>query len=282
MNAIVDGTTYPLDGEWSYSADLTLAELPRRPESPEGPNYSTVLYNAMLHPLKPLPVKGVLWYQGCSNVGRAEQYDPLFKSLISSWRKTFSNLEMPFYFVQLAGFQAQKNVQPESEWALLRNSQAKALELPNTGMAVAIDLGHPTDIHPSNKQEVARRLALLALNHDYGKKNIVSEAPVLLSSKVKDGKIILKFNGAVKPTSSSHRIHHRRQKRKLRLCKCPLGWRQHRSAQLAPDRETHHSPLQLGRLPRRQSVRHHRTPRSAFRHRQIRRDTYYEKIRNPT
>ena len=203
MNAIVDGTTYPLDGEWSYSADLTLAELPRRPESPEGPNYSTVLYNAMLHPLKPLPVKGVLWYQGCSNVGRAEQYDPLFKSLISSWRKTFSNLEMPFYFVQLAGFQAQKNVQPESEWALLRNSQAKALELPNTGMAVAIDLGHPTDIHPSNKQEVARRLALLALNHDYGKKDIVSEAPVLLSSKVKDGKIILKFNGAVKPTSTA-------------------------------------------------------------------------------
>ncbi len=201
MAAAVDGKVYPLDGEWSYCADMTLAEMPRRPSSPQGPNYPTVLYNAMINPLKVLPVKGVIWYQGCSNVGRAAQYEPLFKSLIGSWRTAFDNPEMSFYFVQLAGYLAQKNVQPESEWALLRNSQAKALELPNTGMAVAIDLGHPTDIHPSNKQEVARRLGLIALNRDYGKKDVVYKAPVLKSAKADGNKMVLKFDGAVKPTS---------------------------------------------------------------------------------
>ena len=203
MEASVDGRTYPLSGEWSYCADLSLADMPQRPASPKGPNYPTVLYNAMINPLTVMPVKGVIWYQGCSNVGRAAQYEPLFKSLINSWRTAFGNPGMPFYFVQLAGYLAQKNVQPESEWALLRNSQAKALELPNTGMAVAIDLGHPTDIHPSNKQEVARRLGLIALNRDYGRKDVVYKAPVLKSARVSGDKMILTFDGPVKPTSTA-------------------------------------------------------------------------------
>jgi len=201
MSATVDGKVYPLDGEWSYCADMSLAEMPQRPSSPQGPNYPTVLYNAMINPLKVLPVKGVLWYQGCSNVGRAGQYEPLFKSLINSWRSTFDNSEMPFYFVQLAGYLAQHNVQPDAGYAHLRNSQAKALELPNTGMAVAIDLGHPADIHPANKQEVARRLALIALNRDYGKKDVVYKAPAIKSAKADGNKMVLKFDGTVKPTS---------------------------------------------------------------------------------
>ncbi|MDE6563669.1 MAG: 9-O-acetylesterase [Muribaculaceae bacterium] len=201
MAAAVDGKTYPLNGEWSYCADMALADMPRRPSSPQGPNYPTVLYNAMINPLRVLPLKGVLWYQGCSNVGRAEQYEPLFKTLINSWRATFDNPEMPFYFVQLAGYLPQQHVQPDAEYAHLRNSQAKALELPNTGMAVAIDLGHPTDIHPSNKQEVARRLALIALNRDYGKKDVVYKAPALKSAKADGNKMVLKFDGAVKPSS---------------------------------------------------------------------------------
>lgn len=201
LAATVDGVRYPLDGEWDITAAIPLADMPARPVSPQGPNYPTVLYNAMLHPLKVLPVKGAIWYQGCSNVGRAAQYEPLFKSLIGSWRTTFGNPDMPFYFVQLAGYLAQKNVQPESEWALLRNSQAKALELPNTGMAVAIDLGNPADIHPSDKQEVARRLSVIALNRDYGKKDIEYKAPVLKSTKADGNKMVLTFDGAVKPTS---------------------------------------------------------------------------------
>ncbi len=203
MQAKVGGETYPLTGEWNYMADATADKLPQRPSAPSGPNYPTVLYNAMLHPLKGIPFKGVLWYQGCANVGRDKQYETLFKTLINNWRETFDNPEMPFYFVQLAGFQAQKNVQPDSQWALLRNSQAKALELPNTGMAVAIDLGNPVDIHPANKQEVARRLGLIALNRDYGRKDLVYEAPALVSSKADGNRMVLKFNEVLKPTSSA-------------------------------------------------------------------------------
>lgn len=203
MAATVAGKSYPLDGEWSYCADMPLAAMPHRPSSPQGPNYSTVLFNAMINPLRVLPIKGVLWYQGCSNVGRAEQYEPLFKTLINSWRTTFDNPDMPFYFVQLAGYLAQHHVQPDAGYAHLRNSQAKALELPNTGMAVATDLGHPADIHPANKQEVARRLSLIALNRDYGKKDVVYKAPMLKSAKVDGKKMVLKFDGAIKPTSTA-------------------------------------------------------------------------------
>lgn len=203
MTAAVNGNVYPLAGEWNYLADCKASDFPPRPTSPTGPNYPTMLYNAMLYPLRVLPVKGVIWYQGCSNVGRDQQYEKLFKTLITNWRETFNNSEMPFYFVQLAGFLKQQNVQPDSQWALLRNSQAKALELPNTGMAVAIDLGNPVDIHPANKQEVARRLGLIALNRDYGKKDIVYEAPVMVSAKRNGETMVLKFNGAVRPTSTA-------------------------------------------------------------------------------
>lgn len=203
MSATVDGTVYPLAGNWSYRADRKISELPVRPVNPYSEDFPSRLYNAMIYPLRNVPVKGVLWYQGCDNVGRAQQYEKLFKTLIANWRSTFNNPDMPFYFVQLAGFLAQKNVQPDSEWALLRNSQAKALELPNTGMAVAIDLGNPVDIHPADKQEVARRLGLIALNRDYGRSDIVYQAPAVVSSKRDGNRMVLKFNGAVKPTSTA-------------------------------------------------------------------------------
>lgn len=203
MYATVDGKTYSLAGDWNYRADCTIVQLPARPLTPYSEDFPTRLYNAMIYPLRGLPVKGVLWYQGCDNVGRAQQYEKLFKTLITNWRETFNNPDMPFYFVQLAGFLGQKNVQPDSEWALLRNSQAKALELPNTGMAVAIDLGNPVDIHPSDKQEVARRLGLIALNRDYGRSDVVYKAPVVVSSKRDGNKMVLKFDGVVKPTSSA-------------------------------------------------------------------------------
>lgn len=202
LYAETGGVKYPLAGEWNYFVAGDVSKLPRRPEPGYGPNFATFLYNAMIHPLQVMPVKGVIWYQGCSNVGRAGQYEPLFKSLINNWRAIWKNDRMPFYFVQLAGFQAPRNVQPESAWAYLRESQAKALELPNTGMAVAIDLGNPVDIHPTNKQEVARRLSLIALNRDYGH-DCVYAAPECISAKAEVGKMVLKFNGPVKPASSA-------------------------------------------------------------------------------
>lgn len=202
LNVQADGQTYPLAGEWGYMAQNLDEPLKPMPDVSWPNHISTSIYNAMINPLRVMPVHGVIWYQGCSNVGRPEQYEPLFQALIRNWRALWKNDKMPFYFVQLAGFMQPINVQPDSNWALLRNSQAKALTLPNTGMAVAIDLGNPVDIHPTNKQEVARRLSLIALNRDYGK-DCVYEAPVCVSSKVEGNKMVLKFNGTVKPTSSA-------------------------------------------------------------------------------
>lgn len=199
--AIIDGVTYPLAGDWNYRIAGDITSLPRRPEMVDSPHLPTTLYNAMIHPLQVMPVKGVLWYQGCSNVGRDKQYEVLFQSLIKDWRHLWRE-DMPFYFVQLTGFQTPKNVQPESTWALLRNSQAKALSLPNTGMAVTLDLGHPTDIHPADKQEIARRLSLIALARDYGK-DCVYSAPECVSATAHGNKMVLKFNGPVKPTSTA-------------------------------------------------------------------------------
>ncbi|MBD5224440.1 MAG: 9-O-acetylesterase [Bacteroidales bacterium] len=193
----VDGKRYPLAGNWNYTVAGDFRTMPPYPTSVQGSGFPTVLYNAMIAPLNVMPVKGVLWYQGCANVGRAEQYAPLFRQLINGWRAKRGE-DIPFYFVQLAGWLRPQLVQPDSEWAALRDSQAKALSLPNTGMAVAIDLGHPADIHPVDKQEVARRLGLLALNRTYGKE-CVDAAPVCVASESANGKMVLRFDGKLAP-----------------------------------------------------------------------------------
>lgn len=199
--AIVGGAVLPLAGKWKYSVQTDFSQLPPKPSAPSGSSYPSVLYNAMLAPLGNMPVKGVLWYQGCANVGRDEQYAPLFKTLIGDWRKIWGE-NMPFYFVQLAGYLAPQAVQPDSPWAALRNAQSKALELDNTAMAVAIDLGNPADIHPKNKQDVAHRLALIALNRDYGK-DCTYAAPRCTSVERQGKSLVLKFDAPVLATSSA-------------------------------------------------------------------------------
>ena len=141
-------------------------------------NHATVLYNAMIHPLIEFPIRGVIWYQGCNNVGRAAQHQALFQTLITDWRKCWKNPDMPFYFVQLANYLQPSDLQPESQWALLRESQADALCLPHTGMVSNIDLGDAKDIHPKTKREVGRRMAAIALNQTYGKHKTAFTAPV--------------------------------------------------------------------------------------------------------
>lgn len=185
----------PLDGAWQYSVAYDFANNPM-PQSPVSPLFPTVLYNAMMHPITVMPVKGVLWYQGCNNVGRSAQYSKLFKTMIEDWRKDWNNPDMPFYFVQLAAYQEPKAFQPNSQWAALRQAQKDALALPNTGMAVAIDLGHPTDIHPKNKQEVARRLLNIALNEQYGKR-IPCYAPEVKKVDIDGRYVTLTFDGPV-------------------------------------------------------------------------------------
>ena len=183
--------TVSLAGNWNYSVIEDFAGLPI---NTTGPFVPTVLYNAMLYPCHVMPVKGTIWYQGCANVGRADQYSVLFKRMITDWRKLWGE-KMPFYFVQLAGYLKPEQLQPQSEWAALRQAQADALQLPYTGMATAIDIGNPNDIHPKNKQEVARRLALLSLKNTYGKKDIIDKAPTAKKCTFSEGTAAIVFSG---------------------------------------------------------------------------------------
>ena len=116
----------------------------------------------MIHPLVNFPISGVIWYQGENNVGTQALYGELFKTLITDWRKQWQEPELPFLFVQLASYLKQKDQATNSDWALLREAQASALMLPNTGMAVTIDIGDADDIHPRNKSDVGERLWRLA------------------------------------------------------------------------------------------------------------------------
>jgi len=183
-----------LSGIWKYKPALELKAIPPRPLSPESSNRPTVLYNAMIHPLVPYGIRGAIWYQGEANAGRAYQYRSLFKTMIMDWRANWALGDFPFIFTQLANFM-QVNPQPgESDWAELREAQLMALESPNTGMAVTIDIGNADDIHPKNKQDVGKRLALNALNKVYDKQDVVPYGPIYKSMTVEDGKIRLSFD----------------------------------------------------------------------------------------
>jgi sialate O-acetylesterase len=148
-----------ISGEWKFR--ISRAEVA---EVNVGPNsYPTLLFNAMIHPLLPYGIKGAIWYQGESNAGRAKQYQRVFPSLINDWRMHWNQGDFPFLFVSLANFNEAPEQPGESNWAELREAQTKTLELPNTGMALAIDIGEAGDIHPRNKQDVGKRLSLNAL-----------------------------------------------------------------------------------------------------------------------
>lgn len=195
LYAEAEGKRISLAGDWKYRIGLSLKGFPAAPVSPtQSSSYPTVLFNAMVAPLVHFPVKGVIWYQGEANVGRADQYGDLFPALIADWRHQWKQ-NLPFYFVQLANFMESKEVQPDSEWAALREAQAKALQLDGTGMAVAIDIGLANDIHPKNKQEVGRRLALLALKNTYGKQ-VACSAPAFKECSTKGNRMEITFHHA--------------------------------------------------------------------------------------
>ena len=141
-----------------------------------GPNsYPSLLYNAMVNPLRPFRIKGAIWYQGENNASRAWQYRKAMPLLIEDWRHQWKEDTLPFYFVQLTSFKASGGDSNKgSTWAELRESQEKTQSLPHTGMAITLDIGDPGDIHPKDKQDVGRRLAALALCHTYGLPGIAS------------------------------------------------------------------------------------------------------------
>lgn len=182
-----------LAGEWKYEVGLQ-ADAPPSVQGLSGPNsFPSLLFNGMINPIVPYTLKGAIWYQGESNAGRAHQYQTLFPNLIEDWRKQWSNPDMPFLFVQLANFMAPSFLPADSEWAELREAQSMTLSVPNTGMAVAIDIGEADDIHPRNKQDVGLRLALNALKLAYDK-DVVHSGPVYKSMRIENGKAYLRFD----------------------------------------------------------------------------------------
>jgi sialate O-acetylesterase len=161
-----------LAGAWRYRDSTPLAKTPPRPQPAQGlgPNTVGVLFNGMIAPLVPFAAQGAIWYQGESNAGRAKQYQTLLPTLIRDWRSRFGVGDFPFYIVQLANFMAVKPEPGESGWAELREAQwLTTRAAPPSGLAAATDIGDARDIHPRNKQEVGRRLALNALALTYGK-----------------------------------------------------------------------------------------------------------------
>jgi len=183
------GSAIRLDGKWSYNVENISSN-----STSVGPNsFPTLLYNAMINPILNVGIRGVIWYQGESNAGRAYQYRKAFPLLIEDWRRHWKQGDFPFYFVQLASFNADNGTTAHgSAWAELREAQSMTLSLPNTGMAVTIDVGESNDIHPRNKQDVGRRLAAIALNNLYGKVMVFS-GPTYHSMKIEENRIRLTF-----------------------------------------------------------------------------------------
>ncbi|MEK0447011.1 MAG: hypothetical protein RLZZ399_2332 [Verrucomicrobiota bacterium] len=162
----------------------------------EGQNFPANLYNGMIAPLLPMQIRGAIWYQGESNVGRAIQYRTVFPTMIANWRADFAQGDFPFHFVQLApyGYARGKADADLTPCAELWEAQLLTLrKVANTGMAVTTDIGDVKDIHPKNKQEVGRRLALWALARDYGQKNLVYSGPLYTGSSVEGDKVRIRF-----------------------------------------------------------------------------------------
>ena len=180
IKLVTSDRTLPLKGKWKFGIEKIFSAINQN-------EFPSLIYNSMIYPFIKTRISGVVWYQGESNVERAEEYEKTFPLLINSWREKFGK-NLPFYFVQLATFNNDGNSNEGCPWAELRDAQTQALSLKNTGMAVTTDVGNPTDIHQKKKKPVGERLANLAL-----KNGIYS--PVLKSYTVKGDKIEVTLTG---------------------------------------------------------------------------------------
>ena len=172
---------------------LPYGPIPMTPEGfKRGFGVPTRLYNGMIAPLIPSAIKGVLWYQGESNAGRAYKYRALMPALIEDWRRQWGRGDFPFLYVQLSNQGKREDLPSESEWSELREAQLMTLDVPGAGMAVTIDLGEEDDVHFKNKQEVGRRLFLAALDKAYDRE-VVFSGPLFESMSVKEDKVVITF-----------------------------------------------------------------------------------------
>jgi sialate O-acetylesterase len=182
--------TIDLKGDWKYKLGALADSLPPQTFFQYKPGG---LYKGMIAPLTLYAMKGVIWYQGEANASTADKYQSIFSTLIADWRAHWKLGNFPFLYVQLANFMEKKNEPTESDWALLRDAQLKTLSVPNTAMAVAIDLGEWNDIHPLNKEDVGKRLAFAAERIAYGDTKVVSSGPLYQSMAVAGNKAVISF-----------------------------------------------------------------------------------------
>lgn len=184
-----------LKGDWQYKVgEVYIPAVKMGSYGISEQAQPTALYNAMIAPLTNYGLRGVLWYQGESNVGNAKAYKKLLPSIISDWRVKFARPDLPFYYVQLPNHGDMRYQPAESGLALVREAALQTLKVPFTGMAVTIDLGEWNDIHPDNKKDVGERLALIARHFTYGERELVYSGPIFQSSEIEGSKIILSFD----------------------------------------------------------------------------------------
>ena len=187
--------------KWEQAAQAAKARSTTVPAKPEfndpnaTPHRPTSLYNGMVSPVAPYAIRGAIWYQGESNASRWFQYRRLMGTLIEDWRRTWNVGDFPFLFVQLANYMEEQGEpnQKSADWPLLRDAQLQTLGVPNTGMASAIDVGEAADIHPRNKLDVGRRLALAARAVAYGE-DVEHSGPVYKSMRHDGQKLVLSFD----------------------------------------------------------------------------------------
>jgi sialate O-acetylesterase len=191
MRLTAAGQSISLQGAWKYKTGLKLTQ---RPANYVPVSVPTSLYNSMIAPLLPYAIKGVIWYQGETNADRAYEYKEIFPAMIKDWRNQWGQGDFPFIYQQLVNIRAPKPEPSESDWAELREAQLQTLAVPNTAMAVGIDIGEAYDIHPLNKKDVGHRLALAAEKIAYKDAVPGFSAPVYQSMKRSGDKIILRFN----------------------------------------------------------------------------------------
>lgn len=184
-----------LRGDWQYK----VGEVFRPSVNNSSSNFSaqnepTGLYNAIVAPVIPYKIKGIVWYQGEANTDKPYEYEQLLRTLITDWRDKWDEGTIPFIYAQLPNFMEVQYSPAESQWAELREAQLKVLKVPNTAMAVTIDAGEWNDIHPLDKKDVGDRLALAAEKMAYGDKEIVSSGPLFRSAEVEGDKIVIDFS----------------------------------------------------------------------------------------
>ncbi len=194
-----DGERISLAGTWRVRPEINLSSLPVRPGSLTGRDVASTLYNAMISPLTPLSIRGVIWYQGEAHRRAPDRYGDQFRAMIDAWREDFRDPELPFYFVQVAPFNSAGD---RGEMARLRDLQFQVWQTtPHTGMVPTGDIGDPDDIHPRNKIDVGKRLASWALSETYGLPGFPCRPPVYTGHRINGSTVRIRFDDTQSLTS---------------------------------------------------------------------------------